>query len=302
MKKILLSIAFIGVFLTGYTQNIFPFDIKIAGDLTVDSVFMLTTTPAVSTSDTFLVLDAGVVKYQTRLTSDSSMWSIDTDTTYSKNSGAVRITAGDLYPSVDGTYDLGTPTYGWDTLFLSSVIEYDSDLVFSSGGDKMKLTTGGKLGVGVSHSPDSLFDVKGGAKIKTDILVGGGWQTWAPTIAWTSGGGQPSAPDVVVARYIVVNNTVTYVITFYGTNDSGAQLTAMTVTLPFTPKDVNAYVDAGGHNSVNSKVTPSGAVYSYVDATDGTPANRKILVPGFTLAIAADYIFNFAGHYEITGK
>jgi hypothetical protein len=298
MKKILLSIAFIGLFITGYTQHVFPFDMQVAGDLTVDSVFMITTTPAVSTSDTALVYDNGIVKYSLTA-SDSSLWSIGSDITYSKNSGAVRITAGDLFPSVDGTYDLGTPTYGWDSLFLSSVIEYGSDLVFSYSGTKMKLTTGGKLGIG-DNSPDSTISTTGG-KFTTDILVGGGWQTWVPTLGWTGAGGAPTTPTKV-ARYHVVNNTVYFETMISGTNDTGNDLTLLNVTLPYTPKDVNMYPEAGCVYNDAADSSPTKALGAWIDCLDNTPGNRKLYTLGFVIANGASFNITFSGFYEITGK
>ena len=157
----------------------------------------------------------------------------------------------------------------------------------------------GKLGIN-NTTPDSLVDAIGGGSFSTDILVGGGWDDWTPTITWS--GGTLTTPPTTVARRVVTNNTVTIVVTILGTNDSGNTLTDLKITLPYTPADINAYIDAGCLHSVTSKAAIDAILVSHIDALDNTPANRMIYTAGFTLANSADYMFTFTADYEITGK
>jgi len=326
MKKILILV-FMLIGLTGYSQQVGDAVIKTYGDtyLNTNNVggitglmlntylnYMIsskvnhdsaTVVRIATTKDTLFITYWGFAEDTIPLAtvSDSSLWSIASDITYSKNSGAVRITAGDLYPSADDTYDLGTSIYGWDTLFLSSVIEYGTDLMFSHDAGKMKLTTAGHLGIG-DNSPDSSLSTTGG-KFTTDILVGGGWGTWVPTIVWT--GGTPSAPTATVARYSVTNNTVEFSIYFYGTNDSGTSLTSVTVTPPIQPPDINTYTivhcafAAGSHSPVNNTRVMAG-----VDMMDGVAGNRiiKTATTAFSITNTSTYNLVFTGTYEITSK
>ena len=91
-------------------------------------------------------------------------------------------------------------------------------------------------------------------------------------------------------------------ITILGTNDSGSTLTAFNMTLPFSPNDINAYIDGGSIHSQSSKVTPTTNLFSFIDANDNTESNRKLYIPIISVANSADYIFCFTADYEITGK
>ncbi|MBN1819109.1 MAG: tail fiber protein, partial [Prolixibacteraceae bacterium] len=72
---------------------------------------------------------------------------------------------GDVVPRTDGDRNLGAKNFGWDTLYLSSTIDYGSNLSFSSGGsEKVTFTTNGKVGIGET-SPDAELEVNGQVKI-----------------------------------------------------------------------------------------------------------------------------------------
>jgi hypothetical protein len=66
---------------------------------------------------------------------------------------------GDIVPEADNVYNIGSNTLGWDTLFMSSTIDYKNDLSFTNlGSEYLKLTTDGKVGVGTS-SPNGDFQI-----------------------------------------------------------------------------------------------------------------------------------------------
>jgi uncharacterized protein (TIGR02145 family) len=59
--------------------------------------------------------------------------------------------AGNIVPEADNSYNLGSPTIGWHTLFMSSTIDYGNDLGFSNGAtENMTITTDGNIGMGTT--------------------------------------------------------------------------------------------------------------------------------------------------------
>jgi len=125
------------------------------------------------------------------------------------------------------------------------------------------------------------------------------WDTWTPTLSWT--GGTPGSPSVTVARYTRVEKTIHFYIHIEGSNDAGTTLTALNITLPVTPKDVNAYVPIHCLYDSGNKAMPDDRLGAAIDAKDNTAANRKLYTASgyFSVANAADYIFIFEGFYEV---
>ena len=153
-----------------------------------------------------------------------------------------------------------------------------------------------KVGIGTA-SPDSSLHVADGATFGTDILVGGGWNDWTPTIAWTPA--TPTAATVNEARYQVVNNTVYFKIDINGTNDSGSTLLTVSFTPPIAIPDIDAITPCSASTNEASKVsTPSRLVLGYIDAE----TNLKIYVITLSINNTANYRLVLSGFYEITGK
>ena len=160
----------------------------------------------------------------------------------------------------------------------------------------LQLGGGGKVGVGIID-PDSLMDIYGGLQVKTDLLCGGGWRTWSPTLTWSA----TTAAPTTVARYNIVNNRVEFYITLIGTNNSGGTLTTLNITLPYTPKDVNAYPPTDATINASAHGIPQARIVAGIDALDNADGNRK-LYTWLSIANAADYTVSFEGFYEITGQ
>lgn len=266
-----------------------------------------TTVRISATDDTLFITYYGFSEDTIPISSvaDTSLWEVISTVLTPKSAGDVKINGGDLYPSADNTYDLGSSAYGWDSLFMSSVIEYGtSDLIFSSGAEDVRFAANGNVGIGTGADPDSLFTVNGGAAITGDILIGGGWTTWTPTIG--VGTGTTPGYSNEVYRYQVVNNTVYFTIAVTITNETGGGVGDFSFTLPITPKDINAYVPVGGIYGDAAFPNPN-QMYAdgagTIDCADNTPANRKLYVHAPSSIPNTDiYYITFKGFYEITSK
>jgi hypothetical protein len=177
------------------------------------------------------------------------------------------------------------------------LVPYSATGYWEGSGDDIYNSNTGNVGINES-TPDSLLSVNGGGEFTTDILVGGGWAAWTPTYTWTGGtvSGQTS-----IARYMVINNTVHFVISVSGTVAAGVDITNLTISLPVTPADVDIYVRVGGIQVVNSVFARPNL--PYVDAENNT-ANQRILRHGLfsSLSEGDTFRFEYAGTYEITRK
>lgn len=79
--------------------------------------------------------------------------------------------AGNFSPSANNTYDLGTSSNGWANLYLASKIHFGSDLEFqNSGSEKVRITTGGLVGINNSSPNASLHIIGLGATSGTNAL------------------------------------------------------------------------------------------------------------------------------------
>lgn len=208
-------------------------------------------------------------------------------------SGNITVT-GNIYPSADNTYTLGTSTYGWDTIFMSSVIEYGtSDLIFSSGVEDIRFTKDGNIGIG-TNSPDSLLDVAGGANFDGDILVMGGWSSWTPTWVWT--GGNIGTPTTVVAQYVITNKKVEFTIDAIGVNESGSGANAVNITLPVAPKDLNIYVPVTVLINTSDTNIPTTRAAGAVDAQ----TNLKLYINDIAIPNTNTFRLIISGFYQIS--
>jgi hypothetical protein len=217
---------------------------------------------------------------------------------------------GSAYDTTNRTYFLCSDSSGGIISLMDTARFASSDTSFfdlagavlspKSAIDTLDLTfvLADTLGVGLS-APDSLLDIYGGGQFKTDILVGGGWDVWYPTLTWA--GGQPTISDTVY-RYEVVNNTVTFKIQLKASNSSGSETTDFEMTLPITPKDVNAKIAVTDYTAFNG-ATFARNWYCYVDAITDADGSRKLYTAGVVSIPNGNYYeLWISGCYEITGR
>ena len=212
---------------------------------------------------------------------------------------------------------------GLDTLFVT-YWGYPEDTVLVSGGTSLWSRSGDYLypasitdSIGINTStPEFQLDVNGTMGIRDvptstsdtflvltndsvakRVITNRDWTSFTPTLSWT--GGTPAAPTTV-ARYQVRDHCVDFYIMLRGTNNSGFTLTALNITLPVTPKDVDALVSVDGAAAPDG-TTPTVRYPSYIDAENNTAGNRKLYASGMAFAIknGSSYIFIFRGFYEI---
>lgn len=88
-------------------------------------------------------------------------------------SGSDLTVSGNLLPEASGTRNVGSAGFRYAALFLASSIDYSTDLLFkASGVEKARLTTTGRLGVGVV-APGWAVDVAGDVNISGLFRVAG---------------------------------------------------------------------------------------------------------------------------------
>jgi hypothetical protein len=120
------------------------------------------------------------------------------------------------------------------------------------------------------------------------------WDDWTPTFTWT--GNTPSSLSYV-ARYQRTGDLVSFTLDVTGTNDTGAAITNLTVSLPVTPVDNDNDVPVSTFSYLDSVC--SYANVAYIDGTNNT-ANQRILRHASFVAIDGSDDFNlyFSGFYE----
>jgi len=183
----------------------------------------------------------------------------------------------------------------------------DDSAYFDLVGTKLRTKTGigyliaDTISAG-NNSPDSLLHSEGGGNFETDILVGGGWAAFTPTITWT--GGTPSTPPTVTARYSVTNNTVEFDIYIRGENDSGSALTGIEITPPIYPPDINSFCNIDLCMGATTVPDATNTRYTtLLDMNDGTESNRTISsMTAFNIPNEDYYNIVINGSYEITNR
>ena len=115
------------------------------------------------------------------------------------------------------------------------------------------------------------------------------WTTWTPTLSWT--GGSPGGTSY--ARYCQINKTVFFNFG-YSVADPNAVLTALTVSLPVTPKNNSFYTAFTGWSYVGG-----------VGITDIMPVNAQntSVISFFNWRNSVDnqvFQLNVTGQYEVS--
>jgi len=157
---------------------------------------------------------------------------------------------------------------------------------------------GYRQGIGWFNTSTSTFyicdDDSDGAASWTEINTGlaYSWSDYTPT--FTPTGGTVTGASYV-ARYISINNLVSFYIDYSGTADG--DITDMKITLPSAPADndcfvpvMHYYLDNGSYGIDN---------IAYIDMNDNTEGNRKIAHARFqTLSSGVTFRLFYSGFYE----
>jgi hypothetical protein len=114
------------------------------------------------------------------------------------------------------------------------------------------------------------------------------WGAWTPTVTWTTG--TPEGSVAQTARYTVINNTCYFNYSYTATDGNDAS--ALTITLPMTPKDNNAIIVLQAQQKVNTTWTNP---LAYIDDDSGGIAFRSL--SACTNAKAVEVIVT--GFYEV---
>lgn len=131
------------------------------------------------------------------------------------------------------------------------------------------------------------------------IVAGGGslaWANWIPVVTFTGGAATPT----YVARYQTVNNTVYFTLLLQAANTSGSTTTAVSCTLPVTPKDNNMFIPINAQYAM-STLTARTDIYGtqmwIIDCYNA--ANRDLFcIPSFSLLNGETYTWIMSGFYE----
>lgn len=118
------------------------------------------------------------------------------------------------------------------------------------------------------------------------------WADWTPTFTFTGG----TATGVTyVARYISINDLVTFYIDYQATADG--DITDCKISLPTVPADQDVYLPITHYYSEGGSVGNDNI--AYIDLNDKTEGNRQILHARFqTIANAATFKLFYSGFYE----
>lgn len=147
-----------------------------------------------------------------------------------------------------------------------------------------------------SSTSDNTLTINGNADLVLkygDIVIDGGWNSWTPTWTWTGGAG--GNPSTVVAKYNLTNNKIEFYIDAEGTNGAGTPITSVRVSLPVSPRDVNAMIPCVGYVNQSAKSMPDRSMITVVDAT----TSLNLYAGGFYIAGSANYKIVVYGAYEI---
>jgi hypothetical protein len=137
------------------------------------------------------------------------------------------------------------------------------------------------------HTANSRWIGSGNGTVTVDP-----WNTWTPSLTWTTG--TPASPTTV-ARYQIQGSRVFFV--FESTSADGNGGTALTVTLPITPKDVNEMNTVSGIQLQNATYSNP---LSYIDQTNDTAGNRLLTFRALSTCTDGEACSVFvSGSYEI---
>lgn len=159
----------------------------------------------------------------------------------------------------------------------------------------------GSVGRGITHfnklsAENGLYIGAAGSEVQIADANGDigttSWADWSPTLTWTTG---TPASLTTVARYKKLGKTIFF--TFYTTSADANGATQLTVTLPETPADINAYVPCTGYELQNATYYDC---RPYIDAANNTAGSRVLTFRSFQTATDAQTVtIEVSGFYEV---
>ena len=144
----------------------------------------------------------------------------------------------------------------------------------------------------INYSNSAYYWVADSQLLRSDSLSTS--LTWSPTLTFTT-----ATPTLSTSSYLSwVKNGVCYFSGYLATADGGGA-TALTITPPLRPNDINADIPIVAFALVDTTYTD---IQGYIDAKDATQANRVIEFRNFaTLTDDKAAAIWFSGWYEVDG-
>lgn len=144
----------------------------------------------------------------------------------------------------------------------------------------------------INYSSSTYYWVADSNILRSDSLATS--LTWSPTLTFTT-----ATPTLSTSSYLAwVNNGICYFTAYIATADGGGA-TALTITPPLRPNDINADIPIVAYALVDTTYTD---IQGYIDAKDATQANRVIEFRNFaTLTDDKTAAIWISGWYEVHG-
>lgn len=188
-------------------------------------------------------------------------------------------------------------------IILLSLVGYSQATknISSTGGNLVKKDAQGNVIIGGSITigiPGQIIPVSDSG-VTAEVIyayIGIDWTTWSPSLSWTG-----TAPTVnsSVYRYTKIRDLIHFSIGINFTTAGGGGVTALNITLPETPKDVNLLNMCTGTGYFGNAFPPIDSDYIiYIDSQDNTGSNRKLYLLNLTSAVSTNYDIWITGYYE----
>jgi hypothetical protein len=132
------------------------------------------------------------------------------------------------------------------------------------------------------------FDIITKKLLENDLVKSTNWITWTPVLTWTTG--TPATNVVTKLRYKILDRICFF--SFYYKADDGNGATALTVSLPYAPRDNDSFITIGSQQKVDTTWSDP---FAYIDDGVKLVSFRKLSACTDTKAV----IINVSGLYEI---
>ena len=230
------------------------------------------------------------------------------DTTISCNKSRVKIFKN-LYSQkiTDDGNNVGindaTPSYKLDvngsifcddTMFFEDPASYiyrSADTLYMVSDKHIKI---GNSSFVINSAGDCKVD-NGKLDVENDVVANGGVGAWTPSLVWTT-----STPTITSAvyEYSKINKIIHFTIDLFVNNETGGNVTNLTITLPETPEDNNNLIPVHCYSSLAGADMVYG-YFPYIEGQDNVGANRVLRFQGFTAITPGQTVhWYMAGFYE----